>query len=172
MAAGSGFEMTAHDPGTALACARDPELMIHPTGSRILIVDHDTVTTELIQFMMQNSATECEITSVLTPDAALRLAATQRFDLYVLDYRLAAMTGIELCRALRRMDAHTPIMFFTGEAHERERQEAMQAGADAYLVKPNDIHRLTETVNGLLSRRAPAAIRETPPEGDDSGRST
>jgi len=168
----SGFEMKAGDQSTAPAFDLDSELIIHPTSPRILIVDHDTVTSELIQFMMENSATDCEITSVLTPDAALRLAASQRFDLYVLDYRLGAITGVDVCRALRLTDAHTPIMFFTGEAHERERQEAMQAGADAYLVKPFDIHRLTETVNGLLSRRAAAAIKESPPEGYDSGRST
>lgn len=111
--------------------------------------------------MMQNSTTDCEVTSVLTPDEGLKLAAARRFDLYVLDYRLAAMTGIDVCRFLRRTDAETPIMFFTGEAHEEEREEAMKAGADAYLVKPNDISKLTETVNRLLSKRKPADVEHT-----------
>ncbi|MGI9067944.1 MAG: hypothetical protein ACR2HX_16270 [Pyrinomonadaceae bacterium] len=38
----------------------------------------------------------------------------------------------------------------------------MKAGADAYLVKPNDISKLTETVNWLLSKRKPAAMRDVP----------
>lgn len=119
---------------------------------RILIVDDDTVTSELIHFMMQNSTTNCEVLSVSTPNEGLRLAAIQQFDLYVLDYRLAFMTGPEVCRALRRMDVAAPIMFFTGEARDGEREEAMRAGADAYLVKPNDIGKLTATVERLLTR--------------------
>lgn len=160
------------DRRTALAFAVGPESMMQPPSPRILIIDDDTITSELIQFMMQNSATDCEITSVLTPQEGLKLAEVQRFDLYVLDYRLAAMTGIDVCRALRQTDVDTGIMFFTGEAHERERQEAMRAGADAYLVKPNDINKLTETVNRLLNKRKPAAIREVPPKAYESDGST
>ncbi len=149
---------TAHDPDTAPDLAVDPEPELQSPVSRILIIDHDTVTAELIQLMLQNSTIDCEITSVLSPDEGLRLAAAKRFDLYVLDYRLAAMTGVEVCRTLRLTDAETPIMFFTGEPNPEERQEAMAAGADDYLVKPDDIRKLTETVNRLLNKSQLAPI--------------
>ncbi|MDX6269913.1 MAG: hypothetical protein QOD28_1136 [Acidobacteriota bacterium] len=126
---------------------------------RILIVDDDPNSSELIELMLRYSDSEYEITSVRTPEAGLRLAAAQRFDLFLLDYRLPGMTGAEVCRRIRRTDAETPVMFFTGTAHERERREAMQAGANAYLVKPDDLKKLTETVKRLTGENIPASAR-------------
>jgi len=122
---------------------------------RILIIDDDPNSSELIELMLSYSGTGYEITSVQTPEAGLRLAAAQRFDLFLLDYRLPGMTGAEVCRRIRRTDAETPVMFFTGTAHDRERREAMQAGANAYLVKPDDLKHLTETVKRLTGTGIP-----------------
>jgi DNA-binding response OmpR family regulator len=66
------------------------------------------------------------------------------------DYRLGGSDGLEVCRTLRQTDTEAPIMFFTGEARERTRQEALRAGADAYLIKPDDLKILTGTVKRLL----------------------
>ncbi|HEX9919639.1 MAG TPA: response regulator, partial [Pyrinomonadaceae bacterium] len=90
----------------------------------------------------------------------LRLAASQRFDLYLLDYRLPGISGAEVCRAIRLTDAETPVLFFTGSAYERERREAMKAGANAYLIKPDDLTQLTETVQLLIGGRAHASARK------------
>jgi OmpR-family two-component system manganese-sensing response regulator len=54
-----------------------------------------------------------------------------------------------VCRELRSRGDTTPIIFFTGEAHESEREAAMEAGAQEYLVKPADIEILAETVERL-----------------------
>jgi len=139
---------------------------------RILIIDDDSNSSELIELMLRYSGAAYETTSVQTPEAGLYLAATQRFDLYLLDKRLPGMSGAEVCRIIRRTDAHTPVLFFTGEAHERERQEAMQAGANAYLVKPDDLKKLTETVKRLLGGVKPAAVRGVPITAYLSGVST
>jgi DNA-binding response OmpR family regulator len=117
---------------------------------RILCVDDDDDTADLIKMMLQSANPDYKIKTVKTTDEALRLAATKEFDLYVLDYRFPDMTGIEVCQKIRQANPHTPIMFFTGEAHERERQEALDACADAYLVKPTDIDKLTVTAKRLL----------------------
>lgn len=119
---------------------------------RILCIDDDSDSCELIRLMLQHSNADYRITDVLTSSEALSLVATRRFDLYILDYRLADISGIEICRTLRRTDTDTPVIFFTAEAHGRERHEAMKAGADAYLIKPNDIKNLTETVKRLLTK--------------------
>jgi len=105
---------------------------------------------ELIQLMLRWADADYKITSVKTPDEALRLAATESFDLYLLDYRYPGMSGIDICRRLRQADARTPIMFFTGEAHSAKRQEAINAGANAYLIKPTDLGKLTQTAKELL----------------------
>lgn len=122
---------------------------------RILCIDDDSDSCELIRLMLQKSNADYRITSASSSSEALSLAATRRFDLYLLDYRLAGRSGIEVCRTLRLTDIDTPIIFFTAEAHARERQEAMQAGADAYLIKPNDLKNLTETVKRLLAKPGP-----------------
>jgi CheY-like chemotaxis protein len=130
---------------------------------RILCVDDDADNREMIETMLRFSDADFEFAAAATPEEGLRLAAAQRFDLYLLDYRFARMTGAEVCRALRQTNPDTPILFFTCEAHEQERQAAMEAGADAYLVKPDDLRQLTATVKQLLSARRPPATRGAPP---------
>ena len=117
---------------------------------RILIIDDDRDSCELMQLMLQYSDAGYEITSVLTPEEGLQLAAARPFDLYLLDCRLDGIHGVEVCRRLRQTGTETPIMFFSGEAQERVRQEALRAGADAYLIKPDDLKQLTATVKRLL----------------------
>lgn len=124
-----------------------------PLSPRILIIDDDQDNIEVIELMLRYSNAAYEISHAQTPEAGLNMAAAQRFDLYLLDCRFEGMSGVEVCRNIRRMDADTPIMFFTGEAYERKRREALQAGANAYLVKPDDLKELTGTVKRLLGRQ-------------------
>ena len=146
-----------------------------PLSPRILIIDDDPDCSELVEFMLRYSNSAYEITRVQTPEAGLHLAATQRFDLYLLDYRFEGMNGVEVCRNIRRMDANTPIMFFTGEAYERKRREALQAGANAYLVKPDDLKQLGGTVKRLLGRQehlssSGTTVKAIPEEATVQGR--
>jgi DNA-binding response OmpR family regulator len=120
---------------------------------RILIIDDDPDSCELMQLMLHYANPVYEVTSVLKPEEGLRLAAARPFDLYLLDCRFVGIHGVEVCRSLRRMDTEKPIMFFTGEAQESVRQEALRAGADAYLLKPDDLKALTGTVKRLLDAR-------------------
>jgi OmpR-family two-component system manganese-sensing response regulator len=127
---------------------------------RILIIDDDHDSSQLIEFMLRHSDPGYEISSVQTAEEGLRLAASQYFDLFLLDYRLPGMSGAEVCRAIRLTDAETPILFFTGAAYERERNEAMKAGANAYLVKPDDLKKLTETVRRLIGGSVSGSARK------------
>ncbi|HZH29480.1 MAG TPA: response regulator [Pyrinomonadaceae bacterium] len=127
---------------------------------RILIIDADHDVSQLIELMLHHSNSGYELRSVQTAEEGLRLAASQCFDLFVLDYRLPGMSGAEVCRAIRLTDAETPVLFFTGAAYERERHEAMKAGASAYLVKPDDLKKLTETVQLLIGRNVSRSARK------------
>ena len=86
------------------------------------------------------------------------------FDLYILDYRFPHTTGVEVCKQIKEVDPHAPVMFFTGEARERVRQEALAVCADAYLVKPDDLPKVAETARRLLTggRRDPGTDRSAP----------
>lgn len=127
---------------------------------RILIIDDDRDSCELMQLMLQYSNASYEITCVLTPAEGLQLAAAHPFDLYLLDCRFVGIHGIDVCRRLRQTDTETPIMFFTGEAQESVRQEALRAGANAYLIKPDDLKMLTVTVKRLLGAHKLADRRD------------
>lgn len=100
---------------------------------------------------------EYEITTTPRLNHALQLARGEWPDLYIIGRRLLDGTGVELCQKIRQFDPRTPIIFYAGDANEDDRREAMEAGAQAYLVEGGDIAELVETVNHLLSHGKGAA---------------
>jgi CheY-like chemotaxis protein len=98
------------------------------------------------------------VNTALSVEEALQLATTREFDLYVLDKRLPDGTGLELCTRLNELTPQVPCIFYTGDAYAIHRQEAMQAGADAYVVKP-DVEGLILAVQRLLEDRECAATK-------------
>ena len=117
---------------------------------RVLCVEDDADTCALLRIILERL--DCEVTCASTPAEGLRLARSRAFDLYLLDQWLGADgTGVGLCAQIRQFDAQTPIVFFSGMAHESDRERALAAGAQAYLVKPNDIDAVADTVRRLLN---------------------
>jgi CheY-like chemotaxis protein len=100
--------------------------------------------------MLKYSGSSCTLTLAETADQALALIESQPFDLYIFDYCLPEISGIELCRYIRQFDSETPILFFSAMARPDDQGEAIAAGATEYLVKPNDLGRLTKTIERLL----------------------
>ena len=121
---------------------------------RILYVDDDQDGCEMIGLMLKLANQSYEITAVSDARKALVLMEKQPVSLLILDSGLPEISGIELCRRIRLTDSQTPIMFYSGMAREIDRREAMAAGATEYLVKPNDLEKLTETVERLLTAAA------------------
>lgn len=119
-----------------------------PHVKRILCVDDDEDTCSMLIGLL--GLINYHATTAATAAEALELIAHQRFDLYLLDNWLPGGSGVELCREIRRSDASTPIVFYSGAALESEREEALRAGAQTYLVKPGDVAVVVETVRRLL----------------------
>ena len=67
--------------------------------------------------------------------SGLRLAQSERFDIYVFDTGLTDGAGTELCQKIREFDRATPIIFYSGETPERLRS-ALRFGAQDYVIKP------------------------------------
>jgi two-component system OmpR family response regulator len=82
------------------------------------------------------------------------LASDSAFDLYMLDDDYIDGTSLQLCRRLREMTPGTPILFFSARAFARDRELALEAGASAYLNKPDDLFEIVQTVNSILSGKA------------------
>ncbi len=127
--------------------------MSQPT-CRILCVDDHRDTSEMLKLLLANE--DYEVQTAATMEEACSLAAANEFDLYVLDKRLPDGTGIELCERLNGITPGIPCIFYTGDAYEIHRQEAIAAGAAAFVAKP-DIEALIDAVHRLLSEKECAA---------------
>ncbi len=108
----------------------------------------------MLQVLLSDS--DYEVKTAGTVEEACRLATRSEFDLYVLDKRLPDGTGLELCQRLNELTPGVPCLFYTGDAYEIHRHEAMQAGATAYVPKP-DIEGLVNAVHKILSENECAA---------------
>jgi DNA-binding response OmpR family regulator len=102
-----------------------------------------------------------EAKAVGTAAQALSSIQTERFDLYLLDARLPDLDGFELCRRMRALDPHTPILFFSGAAYADDKKRGIEAGADAYVIKP-DLDGLLGSITQLVSHNEDATVKIIP----------
>ena len=116
---------------------------------RVLVIDDHEDTSEMLKLLLGEE--DYEVTIALTGQEALRRATEQEFDLYVLDKHLPDGSGVELCTKLNELTPGIPCIFYTGDAYDFHRQEAMAAGAEAFVAKP-DIDGLLANVNKLLAQ--------------------
>lgn len=89
--------------------------------------------------------------------AAEAFVRAHEFDLLILDWNLPGQSGVEVCKTLRRLGRHEPVLFLTSRAEIEAKVEALTSGADDYLTKPFDIRELIARVASLL-RRPPAYV--------------
>jgi DNA-binding response OmpR family regulator len=125
---------------------------------RILMVEDHEDDWELVALQLR----DYRFTFARDFDEGLRLAQRGYFDLYILDNWLPDGSGIGLCRLIREFDPHTPILFYSGAGYERDIQEALRSGAQAYLVKPvipNDLERAVTRLTSPVSESDSEAWR-------------
>lgn len=116
----------------------------------ILYVDDHEDSSEMLRLILADS--DYEVHTAHNIDEALMMATQESYDLYVLDKRLPDGSGLELVRRLNEMTPSIPSIVYTGDAYEIHREQALAAGAKAYVAKP-DIDKLIETVHGFLSQK-------------------
>jgi DNA-binding response OmpR family regulator len=92
-----------------------------------------------------------EAKAVGTAAQALSLIQTEHFDLFMLDAWLPDVDGFELCRRMRALDSHIPILFFSGAAYEDDKKKGIAAGANDYVTKP-DVSQLVRSVKQFMTR--------------------
>ena len=124
---------------------------------RVLCVDDHHDTSEMLQLLLAEE--NYEVHTAATMEEACRLAENFSYDLYVLDKRLPDGTGLELCERLNILSPGVPCIFYSGDAYEIHRREAMAAGAAAYVAKPN-IEALISAVHDLLANTECATTTE------------
>lgn len=116
---------------------------------RILCAESNKDVGELIALMLTRKGYEVE--TVQTAADCLKLAATDRFDLYILNDTYIDADSLELCRQLRELDPVTPILLFSLESSgPRREQQAVEAGVKIYKSKTSDFVSLVQTIDRLL----------------------
>lgn len=120
---------------------------MQPVKQRILCVDDDDDTCFMLTTLLRRENFETK--SAGTINEALELAQSISFDLFVIDNRFPEGRGTDVCRKLKKLFPHTPLIVFSGDGHSSDRDEAIQAGAIALISKP-DVDALVETVHRVL----------------------
>lgn len=126
---------------------------------RVLCVDDDEDSRVMLITFLKLALIEAK--AVGTAAQALSIIQTERFDLYLLDGWLPGLDGFELCRQMRAFDPDTPILFFSGAAYEADKKRGLDAGANAYVVKP-DVDGLVGSITQLVSKAESATAKIIP----------
>ena len=120
----------------------DRNIPMEKLKKRILCVEDDSDTCLLITLMLPGY----EVVTVSNLKEAVQLIEKDPFDLYLLDNWLGGDSGVQLCQYIQTADPNTPVIFCSGAVYERDREEALQAGAQDYLLKPVEPAVLLEAV--------------------------
>lgn len=121
-----------------------------PTKCRILCIDDHEDTSEMLKLLL--SQEDHEVVVAVSCAEALHMASDGEFDLYVLDRRLPDGSGLKLCQDLAKATPGVPSIIYSGDAYDLHRSEALAAGAEGYVTKP-DIDRLIKSVRDLLAEK-------------------
>ena len=116
---------------------------------RILVVDDDPQIRRVMRIML--IAQGYEVCDARKGEEALDRVRSEKYDLVLLDINLPHMTGIETCRELR-LFSDVPIIMVTVRNTERDRVEALDAGADDYVTKPFGMAEMLARIRAALRR--------------------
>jgi two-component system alkaline phosphatase synthesis response regulator PhoP len=85
------------------------------------------------------------------------LAASEPFDLIVLDLMLPGQSGLAVCQKLRELGSSTPILMLTARRQLNDKVAGLKTGADDYLTKPFHMTELLARIEALIRRGQPAS---------------
>ncbi len=132
----------------------------------VLIVEDDAALAELLVWNFAKEGYTIRQTS--DGEEALLMAREQVPDLVLLDWMIENLSGIEVCRQLRKSDAtaHVPIIMLTARGEEDDRIRGLEIGADDYITKPFSPRELVARAKAVLRRVRPALAGEMLHFGD------
>lgn len=127
----------------------------------VLIVEDEPPQAELLRYNLERDGFRTALAG--DGEEALLLAEEEEPDLVILDWMLPLLSGIEVCRRLRRKSssAKLPIIMLTARGVESDRIRGLDSGADDYLVKPFSPNELLARVRAVLRRSDAASGDET-----------
>jgi DNA-binding response OmpR family regulator len=111
---------------------------------KILIIEDEK---GIVNFLKQGLEEEgYSVTSACNGADGLELAINNTFDLILLDWMLPKLSGIEVCKAIRKNNKNIPILFLTAKDTVQETIEGLKSGANDYIKKPFSFEELLERI--------------------------
>jgi two-component system phosphate regulon response regulator PhoB len=128
--------------------------------AKMLLVEDDAALAELLVYHFRRE--DFEVRQTPDGEEALLLAQEIVPDIVLLDWMVEGLSGIEVCRRLRRMPetANVPIIMLTARGEEEDRVRGLETGADDYVTKPFSPRELVARVGAVLRRVRPALAGE------------
>ncbi|HEX5184861.1 MAG TPA: phosphate regulon transcriptional regulator PhoB [Allosphingosinicella sp.] len=133
---------------------------------KLLLVEDDRALAELLIWHFTRQ--DFEVRRTADGEEALLLAEEEAPDVVILDWMIEGISGLEVCRRLRRreMTANVPIIMLTARGEEADRIRGLETGADDYVTKPFSPNELIARVAAVLRRVRPALAGESLHYGD------
>lgn len=127
-------------------------------AKKILMVDDENQITRVLRRSLM--AAGYDVRTAADGESALDTFRDFKPDLIITDLSMPEMSGIELCREIRKV-SEVPIIVLSVKGEEQTKVEALDAGADDYITKPFGIDELLARVRATL-RRSPVALEQIP----------
>lgn len=122
---------------------------------RVLIVEDEPSMVELLRYNLESEG--FEVSSALDGEEAMLTIEEQKPDMVLLDWMLPKLSGIEICRRLRRDQEYRnlPVIMITARGEETDRVRGLDVGADDYMSKPFSPAELMARIRAVLRRHNP-----------------
>lgn len=126
----------------------------------VLVIEDEAALVELLRYNLQRR--DFEVISASNGEEALTIVEERSVDLMLLDWMLPGMSGIEVCRQLRRKTEtrKLPIIMITARGERTDRVRGLDTGADDYVTKPFAPEELVARIRAVLRRARPALAEE------------
>ena len=127
---------------------------------KLLLVEDDRALADLLIWHFERGGFEVRRTG--DGEEALLLAEEEQPDIVILDWMIEGISGLEVCRRLRRKErtGNVPIIMLTARGEESDRIRGLDTGADDYVTKPFSPRELMSRVAAVLRRVRPALAGE------------
>lgn len=128
-------------------------------GERLLVIEDDPMILDALGYSLAQEG--FQVISATDGREGLRLAQSAQPDLVLLDLMLPGLSGLEVCREVRKTSS-VPILMVTAKGEETDRVVGLELGADDYILKPYSTRELVARIRANLRRASGAMSDQTP----------
>ncbi len=127
----------------------------------VLIVEDEEPIVTLLRYNLEEAG--FEVAAATDGEEALLLIGERKPELILLDWMLPSVSGLEVCRQIRRRTdtRDTPIIMLTAKSEEGDRIRGLDSGADDYITKPFSPAEVTARVRAVMRRSRPSLSEES-----------